>query len=96
LIGTFGISRDITERRHAEQAFRESEDRLTLALESLNLGTWDLDLAADRAQCSPKLLQLYGCPGESMDAARWQSNIHPDDRQSARLNSTRACGTESL
>ena len=86
IIGTFGISRDITERRRAEQAFRESEARLTLVLESLNLGTWDLDLATDRAQCSPKLLQLYGRPGEGLDGAQWLSCIHPDDRQSVRLD----------
>jgi PAS domain S-box-containing protein len=96
IIGTFGISRNITERRRAECAFRETEDRLTLVLESLNLGTWDLDLAADRAQCSPKLLQLYGRPGESLDAARWLSSIHPDDRQSARLDLDESIGSGKL
>jgi len=82
--GTFGISRDITQRRRMELAVRASEDRLKLAEETLGIGTWDLDVAADRAQCSPKLLQLYGRSGEGMTGEEWQCSVHPDDRASAR------------
>src|ERR1035441_10177813 len=75
---------DITQRRRMELSVRASEDRLKLAEETVGLGTWDLDVAADRAHCSPKLLQLYGRSGEGMAGEEWQSSIHPDDRASVR------------
>jgi PAS domain S-box-containing protein len=82
--GTFGISRDITRRRRMELAIRASENRVKLAEETLGIGTWDLDVAANRAQCSPKLLQLYGRSGEGMTGEEWQCSLHPDDRASAK------------
>ena len=35
---------DLTERRSAEEKVRESEERLRIAVEAAELGTWDLDL----------------------------------------------------
>ena len=40
VIGTFGISRDITGRRQAEAALAESEERLQLVLRGSNDGWW--------------------------------------------------------
>ena len=86
ITGTFGISRDITERRQMEEAFRASEDRLKLAQEALNLGTWELDLANDQACCSPKLLEIYGLAGKSLNGEEWLDSIHPDDREGVRAD----------
>ena len=96
IVGTFGISRDITERRRIAQAFRENQDRLKLAQEALGLGTWDLDVATDRAQCSPKLLQLYGKSGNSMDGSQWILSIHPDDRDRVMLSFNQSLQTGEL
>ncbi len=46
------ISEDTTELKHAEEALRKSEERLSFALETARIGAWDLDLvnhAADRS-----------------------------------------------
>ena len=37
-----GIAQDITERKRSQEALRESEERLELALKGAGLGLWDL------------------------------------------------------
>ena len=41
------ILRDITERTKTEEALRELQESLTIALEASQMGTWDLDLTRD-------------------------------------------------
>ena len=85
IVGTFGISRDITERHRMEQALSESEARLKLAQEALDIGTWDLDLVTGRAECSEQLSRLYGrAKRVELSTAEWLSSVHPDDREKVR------------
>jgi PAS domain S-box-containing protein len=52
--------RDITERKQSEEKLRGSEDRLRLALEAAELGTWELDLTNDIAVRSLRHDQIWG------------------------------------
>ena len=51
---------DITERKRAETALRESEARLSRAQSIARVGNWELDLAAHRMWASEETFRVYG------------------------------------
>jgi PAS domain S-box-containing protein len=75
--------RDITERKQAEQNLRQSEERLELALNAANEGTWDLDVATGHLHFSHQWERLFGYKEEDAprDIDAWQALIHPDDKE---------------
>lgn len=58
----FGVIRDITQQMEQETALRESQERLNLALESANLGTWDWHIPSDMLYGSERAASLHGFP----------------------------------
>ncbi|WP_372398769.1 EAL domain-containing protein [Azospirillum sp. HJ39] len=77
-----GSVADITDRKHAEQELRRSEERYALAAAASNDGLYDWDLVTDRVYYSPRWASLLGlAPGELTDDPReWLGRIHPADR----------------
>lgn len=68
-------------RKRAEQALRESEERLTLALEGAELGTWDYTIGVGETVCNERWVQMLGySPKECASSSQsWENIVHPDD-----------------
>jgi len=81
-----GVMFDITEQKHAEEALRENERLLQLALEGGDLGFWHIDLVGGHVCFSNRWITMLGLdPARFVHTmAAWEERIHPDDLASVR------------
>ena len=81
--GTMVTIADLTQRKAAEAALRESESQLRLAMDAAQLGMWYWETESDRFTYSEGLNVLFGRPAESSLAnyRDLRERVHPDDRE---------------
>jgi PAS domain S-box-containing protein len=80
LIGVLGIAHDITEVRRQAEALRESRETLNRAQAVAHIGSWTLDIAANRLAWSDETYRIFGIEvGTPMTMECFLSRIHPDD-----------------
>jgi PAS domain S-box-containing protein len=85
VMGVFGVSRDITERKREEAVLRESEARTRLLIKSSNVGLWDWNLVTDDVFFSPEWKSQLGYADDEVPGRyeEWESRLHPEDREQA-------------
>lgn len=72
---------DLSDRKEAELALRQSEDRLRMAVKSGQLGTWDWNLATNELSWDATCRAIFGWPPEAEVSAEVFINaLHADDR----------------
>src|SRR4051812_28599407 len=82
VVGASSIKRDITERREAEEALRQSQERLTLAVKAARMGTWRWELDGNSLSWDEGLEALYDLP-PGVKITRYEdflARVHPDDQ----------------
>jgi PAS domain S-box-containing protein len=83
IVGMSTIARDISARVRAEEAVRESEQSLRLALKAARMGTWTNDVHQGVVRWSPELEEIFGIRGGTFGGTEQDffNLIHPEDRE---------------
>jgi PAS domain S-box-containing protein len=80
--GIVSYAQDITERKEAEFALQQSEERYRLLTESLPQMVWVARIAGGQVKiefCNQQVLEYTGLTMEQLQAGHWRAIIHPDD-----------------
>lgn len=81
IIGASKIARNIADRKQAEAALRESEERWELSVRGNNDGIWDWNVQTNEIFFSSRWKEMLGYEDHEIQNIldQWANLIHPDD-----------------
>ena len=81
-IGIIITSKDITDRKIAEEEIKKSNERFELIAQATNEVVWDHDFSKNETWGNKKLYELYGIKNgkEKINFEMFLERIHPDER----------------
>ncbi|BBC23874.1 multi-sensor hybrid histidine kinase [Pseudanabaena sp. ABRG5-3] len=92
------VARNVSDKKQAEIALQQSEERRQLALSLTNTGSWEFDVATGEAIWSGTHYRLMGLnPYElSSNYQTWRDRVHPEDLEWVEAAFKQALETHSL
>ncbi len=77
-----GVTRDISERKKAEDELRKSRERLNEAQSIAGIGSFEWDTNNNSIRCSKEMLQIFGIDeNEENLVEKIFERVHPDDKE---------------
>ena len=75
------LEKELTVRQQAEEVLREHEERMKLAVEGGELGTWDWYVQTGKVLFNGHWAKMLDYPRDEigMDLNSWKKLVHPDD-----------------
>ena len=84
VINVIGFGLDITDRKLSELKLQESEERLTLAINSANLGIWDWNIQNNLLIWDDSMYKVFDVDPKDFNGHydAFERTLHPDDIES--------------
>lgn len=79
----FGIFQDVTAKRQAAEADRLARERYETAMDTADIGLWEVDIATGEHMWSPLVCDLLGVGDTGFHRADFLKHLRPGDRELA-------------
>ncbi len=82
-----GTHSDITDRKKAEQALKQSDENLKRAQQIAKIGHWELDIVNNKLFWTDEVFRIFDLKPQEFGATyeAFLNNIHPDDKEKVDL-----------